>query len=179
MKLYTLVLTPWYTAHAVWDWEKTIVSLVNKVVEVVSEYEGDEAVIRSPSTSIRLPSVVRLRKLRKSYKRDVKYSWANIVIRDKFKCAYCGVRLPMKKLSRDHVVPRCQGGKTSWENIVAACQKCNSTKDGRTPEQAGMKLLNRPHKPQTLPLYIASLPTKSIPEAWCPYIDPSVYDIPV
>lgn len=50
----------------------------------------------------------------------------------------------------DHIVPRCQGGRSEWENCIAACRKCNSDKGGRTPEQAGMTLRWKPFTPKRL-----------------------------
>jgi len=70
-----------------------------------------------------------------------------ILRRDGFKCAYCGRKLKNKTGTKDHVVPECQGGPTSWGNLVAACLDCNQRKGGRTPEQAGMPLLWKPTSP--------------------------------
>jgi len=67
--------------------------------------------------------------------------------RDNFRCMYCGVHFGQAELTRDHVVPRAQGGKDTWENVVAACGRCNHFKADRTPEQAGMKLLAIPFRP--------------------------------
>jgi hypothetical protein len=77
-----------------------------------------------------------------------------ILRRDGFKCAYCGRKLKSKNGTKDHVVPECQGGLTTWGNLVAACLDCNQRKGGRTPEQAGMVLLWKPTSP------LASLMTK-------------------
>lgn len=71
------------------------------------------------------------------------YSRTGLLRRDRHKCAYCGGRAR----TVDHVLPRCQGGKTTWLNTVAACRSCNGRKDGRTPEQAGMPLLFEPFVP--------------------------------
>lgn len=62
-------------------------------------------------------------------------------------CLYCGDWFEDSKLTRDHVHPRCQGGPDLWENVVSACKHCNGSKGGRTPEQAGMKLLAVPFVP--------------------------------
>lgn len=67
--------------------------------------------------------------------------------RDNYRCMYCGYRFPEKVLTRDHVQPRSKGGADKWENVVAACQRCNHFKADRTPEQAGMKLLAVPFRP--------------------------------
>ena len=85
-------------------------------------------------------------------KRGVKFSRNNVFARDDFRCQYCGARKSARELNYDHVVPRVQGGKTVWENIVASCYDCNGMKRGRTPEQAGMKLLRAPVKPRSLPM---------------------------
>lgn len=79
----------------------------------------------------------------------VPFSKAGLMRRDRHKCGYCGRRAD----TVDHVVPRCQGGATTWENTVAACGPCNSDKAGRTPEQAGMVLRVRPYIPTLTDLY--------------------------
>lgn len=67
--------------------------------------------------------------------------------RDAFLCMYCGERFRRRDLSRDHVVPFNQGGRDKWSNVVTACKRCNNQKAGRTPEQAGLKLLAVPFVP--------------------------------
>ncbi len=67
--------------------------------------------------------------------------------RDAFQCMYCGKQAAQSELTRDHVIPRAQGGKDRWENVVAACQRCNHSKGNRTPEQAAMPLLAVPFVP--------------------------------
>lgn len=74
---------------------------------------------------------------------------ANVWLRDKCKCQYCDTKLEYSDMHWDHVIPRTQGGRTTWENIVTACFDCNVIKKrGRTPEQAGMKLLKKPVAPK-------------------------------
>jgi len=67
--------------------------------------------------------------------------------RDNYRCMYCGAQHRQAGLTRDHVVPRAQGGKDVWENVVAACGRCNHFKADRTPEEAGMALLAIPFRP--------------------------------
>lgn len=82
-------------------------------------------------------------------------------------CQYCGKRFKTRKLNYDHVVPRAKGGKTVWENIVTSCYPCNAKKGGKTPEQAGMRLLNQPYKPKSLPVVSFHIEeTDSIPDIW-------------
>ena len=61
-----------------------------------------------------------------------------VLRRDNWRCQYCG----KKATTVDHIRPRCQGGPTTWTNLVACCLACNQMKSGRSPEEAGMKLLN-------------------------------------
>jgi hypothetical protein len=94
-----------------------------------------------------LPSVIRLqgRKGRRIPYRMQKVSRKTILIRDGHRCMYCGERKKTgADLELEHVIPRSQGGKSTWENLVAACKPCNRRKNDRTPEQAGMKLIHRP-----------------------------------
>jgi hypothetical protein len=67
--------------------------------------------------------------------------------RDRHVCAYCGDEQPDLRLTRDHIVPVVQGGRSSWMNVVTACRSCNQLKSGRTPEQAGLELLYAPYVP--------------------------------
>jgi 5-methylcytosine-specific restriction endonuclease McrA len=163
----TLLLTPWMSPHKVIPWETAVTMTFLGKVEVVAEY--DET-IRSPSLAIRAPAVVRLKRALGSVKRAVKFSRANVFARDGYRCQYCGVKKVPRELNYDHVIPRVQGGKTGWDNIVTSCYGCNGLKRGRTPEQAGMKLLKAPVKPKWLPMH-GSLPhdPARIPTAWAGY----------
>lgn len=84
-----------------------------------------------------------------TYRRNVGFGFNNRMLfrRDNFRCMYCGIQYCQSVLTRDHVVPRAQGGKDIWENVVAACGRCNHYKADRTPEEAGMKLLAIPFRP--------------------------------
>lgn len=79
----------------------------------------------------------------------VPYSRSGVLRRDKHSCAYCG----RAAVTIDHVTPRCQGGQSTWLNVVAACSKCNGAKKGRTPRQAGMKLQWHPFEPTPADLF--------------------------
>ncbi len=69
--------------------------------------------------------------------------------RDEYRCLYCGTQFPRSELTRDHVLPKSRGGSDRWENVVAACRRCNWHKDNRTPEEAQMPLLAIPFKPNS------------------------------
>lgn len=170
MSARTLLLTPWYSPHKVISWETAICLLYLDKVEVVEEY--DET-IRSPSVSMKTPAVVRLKRAIGNLKRGVKFSRQNVFSRDAFRCQYCSTRGTFETLNYDHVIPRDQGGKTVWENIVTACYPCNDRKRNRTPEQAGMKLLVRPVKPKTLPLSAAPIRVRDAHPVWMNYLGAS------
>lgn len=160
----TLLLTPWFTPHKVISWQHAVSLLWDGKIEVLEEYDE---ILRSPSIEINMPAVVRLKKINGSMKRGVKFSRVNVLTRDKFTCQYCGTSdRTAQKLNFDHVVPRSQGGKTHWENIVMSCYACNSKKRDRTPEQAGMTLLTRPHKPDSLPLHRMVVPVERAHPLW-------------
>ena len=93
---------------------------------------------------IYLPSVIRLRHYRHIPIRMQIVSRKNIYLRDGHRCGYCGRKFHADELTLDHIIPRAQGGRSTWDNLVAACGMCNRVKDNRTPEEAGMPLLHRP-----------------------------------
>lgn len=101
---------------------------------------------------IAVPRIIRLLGYDKLPRQEVKFNRRNIYARDSNRCQYCGRKMPTNELSLDHVVPRSQGGKATWENIVCCCVKCNIKKGGRTPDQAHMKLISRPIKPRRSPV---------------------------
>jgi 5-methylcytosine-specific restriction endonuclease McrA len=163
----TLVLDLGYQPLRIVSWQRAVTMLFEGKVEVIEEYDED---IRSVSITIKMPAVVRLLQAIRGRKKAVKFSRINVMTRDGFRCQYCGRKLPMSKLNYDHVVPRSQGGKTVWENIVTACYPCNDRKGSRTPQQAGMRLLKQPAKPKSLPVIAFRLNTDSIPDAWASWI---------
>lgn len=79
--------------------------------------------------------------------RPVPLTNRTLFARDHHLCMYCGERYPQRLLTRDHVLPRARGGTDTWENVVTACKACNTRKDCRTPEEAGLKLLALPFRP--------------------------------
>jgi len=114
--------------------------------------QPDEETVMSTSGEIRIPRVIVLTLFDRLPRRHVRYSRNNIFTRDDFTCQYCGDRPPRSQLNLDHVIPRAQGGRTTWENIVASCVTCNRRKGGRTPEQAKLRLRSSPIRPRWAPL---------------------------
>lgn len=113
--------------------------------------------IRTVRFQIAVPKIVRLLGYDKLPKARVKLNRRNLFARDHNRCQYCGRRFPPSELSIDHVVPRSQGGGTSWENVVCACTKCNVRKGGRTPQQARMRLISTPRRPKRSPVLTIKL----------------------
>ena len=97
--------------------------------------------------SMKLPAIIKLNRYVRHIRRRTNFDRHTLFRRDQFTCQYCAKGLNANSLTIDHIVPKAQGGLTSWLNCVAACTKCNSFKDSRTPEQAGMKLLCIPFIP--------------------------------
>jgi len=101
---------------------------------------------------IQVPRVIRLLHYDRLPRHVVKFNRRNIFLRDENRCQYCSRQFGAHRLSLDHVVPSSRGGKTTWENIVCACRRCNVRKGGRTPQEAGMRLHRRPFRPKRSPV---------------------------
>ncbi|SET01906.1 HNH endonuclease [Stigmatella erecta] len=119
--------------------------------------------------AIRVPRVLVLSAYEYLPKGRVRFSRLNIYARDHDTCQYCGRTLPRSELNLDHVNPRCEGGKTTWENVVCSCVPCNLKKGGRTPERAGMRLLRRPFRPRWTPLFRGAIRRVTYRE-WLPFL---------
>ena len=132
-----------YFPLSLWPWQEAIKAVYLKRVNVAAEYEE---VVRSEKLTLPLPSVIVL----KNYvvpTKTVPFTRATLFLRDEFTCQYCGYK--GKDLTFDHVVPKSRGGKTRWDNVVAACQSCNLRKAAKTTSQAGFKLKKLPTKPSS------------------------------
>ena len=114
--------------------------------------EEEDDWVRTASTQIQVPRVIRLLAYEKIPRHTVKFNRRNIFARDNNQCQYCGKRQSTSDLSLDHVVPRSRGGRTTWSNVVTACQGCNLLKGNRLPHQSGMHPKSRPAQPTTFEL---------------------------
>jgi 5-methylcytosine-specific restriction endonuclease McrA len=119
---------------------------------------------------IKVPRVILLLAYDRVPKRRVRFSRYNIFARDKSICQYCGHRFSRSELNLDHVVPRAQGGTSTWENVVCSCHECNRRKGGRTPTEARMRLITQPRKPAWTPQISLSVPAVMRRE-WAPFLD--------
>jgi 5-methylcytosine-specific restriction endonuclease McrA len=124
--------------------------------------------IRTAKSRLRVPEVVCLTRYDKLPSSSVAFSRRNVAKRDHHTCQYCGAQPGWEGITVDHVVPRSQGGVSSWTNCVAACNPCNARKADRTPEQAGMALRRRPARPEWKPLFSAHVSTRV--ESWSRFL---------
>lgn len=107
--------------------------------------------------------------------KEVKFTRHNVFERDGYFCQYCGEKYDTAYLNLDHVIPKERGGKTTWENVVCSCIRCNSKKGNRTPQEAGMKLLKKPKKPKWRPLFISG--KFPIDESWERFLDINRWEV--
>ena len=132
--------------------------------------------VRTSNAVIQVPRVIRLTGYEKIPKHTVKFNRRNIFARDNNQCQYCGKRFALSELSLDHIVPRSQGGGSSWENVVCACIDCNVRKGGRTPKQAHMGLIRKPEKPKRSPMLSLKLNSKKY-QSWKTFLDNAYWSV--
>lgn len=154
-----------YYPLSLWPWQEAIKAAWLDRVDIIAEYNE---VVRSPSTRIKIPSVVVLKDYVKPQKR-VAFTRFNLFLRDEFCCQYCGTK---GDLTFDHVVPRAKGGVTSWENVVAACSKCNLRKGSQWLNRSGMSLRKPPRQPaaESLRNQGRKFPPNHLHESWFDYL---------
>ena len=154
-----------YYPLSLWTWQEAVKAKFLDRVDIVAEYDE---VVRSPSMSIRIPSVVVLKDFVKPQKR-VAFTRFNLFLRDEFRCQYCGTKA---ELTFDHVIPRARGGITSWENVVAACAPCNLRKGSRSLRQSGLSLRKVPRQPTAGELLNMGrrFPPNHLHESWMDFL---------
>ena len=164
-----LLLNAGFEPLRVVTWQRAFILVFQGKVEVLEEY-GE--VVATVSSHFKIPAVIKLRRW-VNLKRKmpvIRFSRANVYARDDYRCQYCYKKFSERELTLDHVKPVVRGGKKTWENIVAACVRCNQRKSDRAPEEVGFKLLRAPHTPHWLPGMAGNIRTKSAPEIWEPYL---------
>ena len=150
-----------YYPLSIWSWQDVVKAVFLERVQVLSAYDR---VVRSPGFAMELPSVVAL----KRYIQPAKYpafTRFNLFLRDRFVCQYCGAT---HDLTFDHVIPRSRGGRTTWENVVTACTRCNLAKGNRLPKESGLYPHFAPHQPSVYELQETgrSFPPRYLHESW-------------
>ncbi len=175
MEMDTLVLShTWEPINQI-SWKDAVLAVLgDRNVEVIEEYE--DRMVRSVTFEMKMPAVIRYLAKKTGKRRGVRFSRENVYTRDKGRCQYCAKKVSRPEATYDHVVPRAQGGLTRWDNIVIACVPCNQRKGGRTPEQAGVRLLTQPQKPKYLPETLRlTFTRKTVPGQWRNYLQSVVY----
>ncbi|MCU0845348.1 MAG: HNH endonuclease [Spirochaetes bacterium] len=150
-----------------------------KAVSVIEE----DRFVRSPSLSIRIPSVISVVGYSSFPRKKVAFSKLNVIYRDDMACQYCGRRYSMRELTVDHVIPRSRwesitgkgltDGFASWKNLVCACRWCNSRKGNRLMKEIGWALLREPFEPEYMPHLVISH-DKAEKKGWLPFCSVNV-----
>lgn len=149
VNLPVLVLNQSYEPLNVCRVRRAIILVFYGKAETLENSRGE---IRSAREVFQIPSVIRLGYFVKRPYQERKLTKVEVFNRDHYTCQYCNKQT--KELTLDHVIPRQRGGEHTWENVVSACKSCNRRKGGRTPEEAGMRLLRRPATPRHNGFYI-------------------------
>lgn len=158
-----LVLNSDYQAITICSVERAFVLIFLDKAEMLSDNPKRRLV--SVNSEFKFPSIIRLKRyVQLPYKR-VNLSRHNVFKRDGNRCVYCGSR---DNLTIDHVKPKSQGGRDSWDNLVAACQRCNAKKGSMTPEQAGLSMTHKPFRPSFV-MFLSNF-AGNVREDWRPYL---------
>ncbi|MDP0491466.1 MAG: HNH endonuclease [Verrucomicrobiota bacterium JB023] len=128
-------------------------------------------VIHGVQVLVAVPQIIVLSAYDRLPRRDVKFTRQNVFLRDQYECQYCRKVFAEKDLNLDHVIPRDKGGKTTWDNIVTSCIRCNTRKANKLPAEANMRLSRQPAKPKWRPLYGVRQEGHSR-ESWKQFIQP-------
>jgi 5-methylcytosine-specific restriction endonuclease McrA len=158
-----LVLNQDYSAFTICSVPKAFLLVYLKKADLVAESETEK--LRSISETYPMPSVIRLHKYVYLPYRGVMLTRQNIFKRDNYQCQYCGTS---EDLTLDHVVPKSRGGRTSWDNLITACKRCNSRKGDFTPEEAGMLLSQKPFKPSFV-MFLRDF-SGTVDASWLPFL---------
>lgn len=154
-----------YLPLSLWSWQDAVKAAYLDRVSIVAEYDE---VVHSPSTQIRIPSVVVLKDYVKPAK-STAFTRFNLFLRDEFTCQYCGAKGDM---TFDHVIPRARGGRTVWENVVAACGPCNLKKGSKLLQHTSMRLRRPPRRPEGEELRNTGrkFPPNHLHESWMDFL---------
>jgi 5-methylcytosine-specific restriction endonuclease McrA len=157
-----------YFPLSLWSWQDAVKAVFLDRVSILSEYDR---VARSPSFSMRLPSVIALKDY-VSASRYPAFTRFNVFLRDSFTCQYCNRHHATPELTFDHVVPRARGGRTVWNNVVTACGGCNFRKGHQLPEHCGMHPRRHPWRPTSFELQEngRGFPPNYLHESWRDYL---------
>ena len=154
-----------YYPLSLWPWQTAVKAVFLDRVTIVENYERE---IHSPTRTMPIPSVIALRQYVKPSQYPA-FTRFNLFLRDRFTCQYCGSR---DDLTFDHVIPRSKGGRTTWENVVAACAPCNLKKGNRLPRDIRMFPMQTPFQPTVHDLHNngRAFPPNHLHQSWLDYL---------
>ncbi len=157
-----------YFPLSLWCWQDSIKAVFLDRVNIVSEYDR---LVRSPSIAMRVPSVIALKAYFHLDRRPA-FTRFNVFLRDQFDCQYCGGFFPSEDLTFDHLTPRSRGGRTTWTNVVTACQGCNLKKGNWTSKECHMHPLRTAIEPTTFQLQQngRAFPPNFLHESWSDFL---------
>jgi len=167
----TLLVDKNYMALSIISLRKTIKLLVKGKAEPVETGKKNDRFITTAKGSFNIPSIVRLlvNIPWRAHKSRMKFSRRSVMIRDNYRCFYCDKTLGSHSKTIDHIVPKSQGGPTTYNNCVACCKACNNKKADKSVEQIGFVLKEKPKRPSFITLYRSHLQGYS-PDEWRIYI---------
>ncbi len=164
----TLVLDMAQNPISTCSWKRAMKMLYEERASVLVEDEKRR--LHSACFDVGMPRVIVAKNyVVKRMRKSIPCSRRNVYVRDNGECQYCGIRLGTDEYTLDHVIPRSQGGTTTWTNTVLACVDCNHEKDGRTPAQAHMHLRHVPVEPKPNESRFFKLRIKFIRPEWLPW----------
>jgi len=168
-----LLLNASYEPLAVIPQRRAVALLLRGRVDAVTE---EAVTIHGASTTLRIPTVIRLRRYINVPRRGARWTRRGVLQRDGYQCIYCGIQAGHSQRGKvlgkydftvDHLIPRSRGGKNTWGNTACACPLCNNRKQNRTPHEAGMTLRWEPKIPRVGYLVASG----NVPAAWKVYLE--------
>lgn len=186
----TLVLNRYWTVVNVVSVRRAIVLVCRNAARIIEPetYEthdmsswalqaagSGDGLLRLVNGAIRIPEVIVLLTYDRPPQQHVPFTRRNLYRRDRYTCQYCGARPGTENLSIEHIMPKSLGGKTTWTNCVLACITCNIRKGNRVPEQAGMRLISKPVRPQWIPHI--TVPDGVVKTSWPQFISDRYWEV--
>ncbi len=158
-----------YSGHSFYSWAE-----LSEARDEFNDHQYEW--VQTVRLQLAVPKVIRLLGYDRLPQQQVKLNRRNIFARDRNQCQYCAKHFPTSELSLDHIMPRSQGGTSSWSNLVCCCVKCNARKGGRTPTQAGLKLWRKPIRPRRNPMISLRLGSDKY-ASWRAFLDHAYWSV--
>ncbi len=161
-----LLLNATYEPLNVVSVRRAIVLLLKEKAEIL---EAAEQRIHAADFSMPKPLVIRLvYYVRVPRTLKIPLTRRTLMVRDNYRCQYCGTELSKSEMTMDHVVPKVRDGETTWENVVCACLDCNMHKGAKSLKEVNMQLLKNPTRPEYVAVVL--LRRSSVKDVWNKYL---------